>query len=290
MEKKTQPAAGQEALGYASPTTYEELRAVLSSGTAQMPKKLRQIAIFMWQHPDEVALGSSASLAQQAGVQPSTLVRFAQTLGFSGFSEFQELFKAHVKATWPAGGAKRSPSRRVAEPMPKMLGGLVSAAQESLARLESTFNEDSFNTVVEKLASAKNIYLLGSKRAYPVAHYMSLTFFQQGVFNVLIDNIGSVAMDQVTCISKGDVVLAISFSPYNSITPEVAAAARDYGADVVAITDSKFSPLVDLSSSYLEIVESTHAGFRSLSSTIVLGMSLVLAVVQARAIAKTETE
>ena len=63
------------ALGYIQPQTYEELRAVLSSGTVHFPKRLRQVAIFLWQHPSDVALGTIAQVAAQAGVQPSTLVR-----------------------------------------------------------------------------------------------------------------------------------------------------------------------------------------------------------------------
>ncbi len=84
------------ALGYSRPGSYEELRAVLSSGTARLPKKLRQVAIHLWQHPTAVALGTVTSVAREAGVQPSTLVRFAQAFGYSGFSDLQEVFKAHL--------------------------------------------------------------------------------------------------------------------------------------------------------------------------------------------------
>ena len=106
---------GRAALGYTRPRTYEELRAVLSSGTVHFPKRLRQVAIFLWQHPGEVALGTISEVATQAGVQPSTLVRFAQTFGFAGFSEFQDLFKEHIKGSWPDGRARNggpSPARR----------------------------------------------------------------------------------------------------------------------------------------------------------------------------------
>ena len=51
------------ALGYTKPQTYEELRAVLSSGTVHFPKRLRQVAVFLWQHPSEVALGTIAQVA-----------------------------------------------------------------------------------------------------------------------------------------------------------------------------------------------------------------------------------
>jgi DNA-binding MurR/RpiR family transcriptional regulator len=100
------------ALGYSRPGSYEELRAVLSSGTARLPKKLRQVAIHLWQHPTAVALGTVTSVAGEAGVQPSTLVRFAQAFGYSGFSDLQEVFKAHL-ADATAGKAPRAARRRV---------------------------------------------------------------------------------------------------------------------------------------------------------------------------------
>jgi hypothetical protein len=86
------------------------------------------------------------------------------------------------------------------------------------------------------------------------------------------------------------VVLAISFSPYNSITPDLVAIAKERGAQIVSITDSKFSPLVKLSRRHLEVVESSHAGFRSLAGTTVMGMALVLAVARMRMSATDRVE
>ena len=76
---------------------------MLASGTIHFPKRLRQVAIFLWQHPSDVAVGTISQVAEQAGVQPSTLVRFAQIFGYAGFSDFQALFKEHVKGSWPDG-------------------------------------------------------------------------------------------------------------------------------------------------------------------------------------------
>ena len=63
-------------------------------------------------------------------------------------------------------------------------------------------------------------------------------------------------------LAPRDVVFAISFSPYNSITPALAATARQKGAAVLAITDSPLSPLAPLSRAWLEINE---VGFWRLS-------------------------
>lgn len=272
------------ALGHTKPRTYEELRAVLSSGTVHFPKRMRQVAIFLWQHPSDVALGTIVQVAEQAGVQPSTLVRFAKIFGYTGFSDFQGLFKDHVKESWPEGPVRDGQGAKAGHTGEhgRFLTGMVGASRSSLARLDSEFDFASFDAMVEYLASADLIYVIGSKRAFPVATYLSLTLSQQGVRNVLVDNVGSTALDQVACIGKGDVVLAISFSPYNSITPDLVAVANEHKARIVTITDSTFSPLVRLSDTWLEVVEADFAGFRSLAASLAVGMALVHGVVMRR--------
>jgi DNA-binding MurR/RpiR family transcriptional regulator len=272
------------ALGYTKPRTYEELRAVLSSGTVYFPKRLRQVAIFLWQHPSDVALGTIAQVAEQAGVQPSTLVRFAQIFGYAGFSDFQALFKNHMKGSWPEERAGFGQERSAPEPSANLhfLNGMIDASQASLARIGNGFDSENFERMVGLLASADLIYVIGSKRAFPVTTYLSLTLSQQGVRNVLVDNVGSSALDQIGCIGERDAVLAVSFSPYNSITPDLVAVAHERKARIVAVTDSTFSPLVKLSDGWLEVVESDFAGFRSLAASLAVGMALVHGVVAHR--------
>ena len=265
-------------LGHAQPRTYEELRAVLASGTVHFPKRLRQVAIFLWQHPGEVAVGTISQVAGQAGVQPSTLVRFAQAFGFAGFTDFQLLFKAHVRGAWSEGQAPPSdPGGSL-----HFLHGLVAASQASLARVADGVDVAAFERAVSLLAAAELIYVIGSKRAFPATTYVSLSLSQQGVKNVLVDNVGSTALDQVGCIGPRDAVLAVSFSPYNSITPDLVAMARDRAAAIAAITDSALSPLVPLADATIEVVESDFAGFRSLAASLAVGMALVHAIVARR--------
>ncbi len=99
---------------------------------------------------------------------------------------------------------------------------------------------------------------------------------------MLVDNVGSTALDQVGCIGPRDAVLAVSFSPYNSITPDLVAMARDRAAAIAAITDSALSPLVPLADATIEVVESDFAGFRSLAASLAVGMALVHAIVARR--------
>ena len=90
-----------------------------------------------------------------------------------------------------------------------------------------------------------------------------------------MDNVGSTALDQVACVRPGDVVLAVSFSPYNSITPDLVVVAHERGARVLTLTDSALSPLVKLSDIWLAVVEQNFAGFRPLAASLAVGMALV---------------
>jgi DNA-binding MurR/RpiR family transcriptional regulator len=263
-----------EALGYSTPRTYEELRAVLSSGSTHLPKRLREVAIFVWQHPAEVALGSIISVAEQAGVQPSTLVRFAKTFGYAGFSEFQDVFKEHMKI----GGLPVISSSTVEKSGggERVTAALIDAAQRALTRLDQNFDEKSYRNMLKALNRAEIIYLIGSKRAFPVVTYMSMTLSQQGIRNCLVDNVGSLGFDQISCCTKRDAVIAINFSPYNSITPDLVEAAKQNGATVTAITDSTFSPLTRLADHIIEVVEMEYAGFRTLTGTMTVAASVVM--------------
>ncbi len=269
------------ALGYSRPGSYEELRAVLSSGTARLPKKLRQVAIHLWQHPTAVALGTVTSVAGEAGVQPSTLVRFAQAFGYTGFSDLQDVFKAHL-ADGGRGGADQWEEASSSEAA-RLVDGFIRSSATSLAGVRDRLDLAQFEAMSQTLAGADLIYIIGSKRAFSLVSYVSLALANLGVRNLSLDNVGSTAFELLRCASASDAVLAVSFTPYNSITPELAASAAQRGVPIVSMTDSAFSPLVPVSKAYIEVIEESFSGFKSLSATLAVAMALVLRVEQRRA-------
>ena len=273
------------ALGYSAPGSYEDLRAVLSSGTVRLPKRLRQVAIFVWQHPAVVALGTVTSVAAQASVQPSTLVRFAQTFGYSGFSELQEVFKTHLaEANVPGAPARRN------EPIEasRLVDGFLAASAASLARVRDRLDVERLEEMAQTLAAAEILYLVGSKRAFAVTNYISLSLANLGVRNFALDNVGAAAFEVLRGATARDALLAVSFTPYNSITPELAAAAAQMGVPILSLTDSAFSPLAPISRAYVEVVEESFSGYKSLSATLAVAMALVLRVAQQRDAGKGE--
>src|SRR3712207_9590471 len=80
-----------------TPGDYEGLSTLLLSRRDAMPKRLKQLAAFALEHPEDVAFGTVAGIADHAGVQPSTLVRFAKSLGYDGFSHLQQIFRSEER-------------------------------------------------------------------------------------------------------------------------------------------------------------------------------------------------
>jgi DNA-binding MurR/RpiR family transcriptional regulator len=63
------------------PEDYESLRLAMSERHRLLSKRLQQLAEFALDHPTDMALRTVAQLAAEAGVQPSTLIRFANGFG-----------------------------------------------------------------------------------------------------------------------------------------------------------------------------------------------------------------
>ena len=83
------------------PETLDQLMTQIEQQHASMPKRLREIGNFALGHPEAIALSTLAELAAETDIATSAFVRFAQTLGFDGFSQMQALFRQQVRSSWP---------------------------------------------------------------------------------------------------------------------------------------------------------------------------------------------
>jgi DNA-binding MurR/RpiR family transcriptional regulator len=268
----------------APPRDLPSLRAMIVDRQERLPKRLLQAGQFALAHPQDMAFGTIAEVAQSASVQPSTLVRFAQALGYAGFSDLQAVFRAHARDRWPDYRERLDGLR--SDPLESgpsgLLAGFARASMTSIGRLQDTLDPAALQQAVEVLAQADTLYLLGARRAFPVVTYLAYALRKLGVNCQMVDHVGGLAADQVELIRPHDAVLAISFTPYTPTTLELAAHSARRGIPLVAITDTPFSPLVQGAQVWLEVVEADHAGFRSLAATFALAMALAVGVAERR--------
>jgi DNA-binding MurR/RpiR family transcriptional regulator len=264
-----------------SPRDFEALRAMIVERRDSLPKRLAQVAVYALDNPDEIAFGTAASIAQSAIVQPSTLVRFAQAFGYQGFSELQEVFRSRLRERVLSYDERLQRMRQHGIATSKsslVLDGFLEAAQRSVSDFRDKINLDTLERAVDTLSAAETIYLIGLRRSFPITSYMSYAMGKLGIRNILIDAVAGMGAEQAGFVSPRDAVLAVSFTPYASETVALTNAAGVRGAKIVSITDSVFSPIASPADVLIEIVEANFEGFRSMTATLALAMSLAVAV------------
>ena len=267
------------------PQDFETLRRTITSRRSSLPRRLLQVADFALDRPQEVAFGRVADLARQAGVQPSTMVRFAQALGYAGFSDLQAVFLSRARTRWPEYRerleALETSDLHAGDPA-ALLRGFMHAATDSIGRLAESINEVALQRAVTVLAGAQTIFLLGTRRAFPAVAYLAYALRRLAVPCQMVEQSAGLAPEQVALLGRADAVLAFSFTPYAPFTLELAAAAFQADVPVVAVTDGAFSPLTQSASVWLEVAEADHAAFRSLAGTFALASTLAVAVAARR--------
>jgi DNA-binding MurR/RpiR family transcriptional regulator len=267
----------------APPRDFEGFRALLLDRRDGLPSRLVRAAEYALAHPDEIAFGTVALVAEAAEIQPSALIRFAKALGYNGFSELQEVFRHRLRERWPPYGERLAKLRTEAPDGPAGLLKRFSASSAlSLAKLDDTVAPEDLERAIAVLAGAGTIHLLGLRRAFPVASYLAYALGKLQVSANLVDHVGALAGEQIGAARDGDALIAISFTPYTPATIELANAFSGRGFPVVAITDSAFSPLAPAAAARIEIVEADVGGFRSLAATFCVAMTLAVAVAERR--------
>lgn len=268
------------------PRSFDGLKELLIARRDALPRRLVQVAAFALENPDEIAFGTVASVAAQAEVQPSTLIRFAKSIGYAGFTDLQEVFRQRLKSRWPDYGERLASLGKTTDKAgtdaSALLHGFTESAIASIERLRDTISSADIERATEILAKADSIYLLSLRRALSVTEYLVYTLAKLGIRAVAVDNLGAMAPEQAASATKRDAVIAVSFTPYTPVTVELTQQFAERGVPVIAITDSPFSPISPSATVQFEVVEADYSGFRSLSATLSLAMALAVATAARR--------
>ncbi len=222
-------------------------------------KGQKLIAGYVLEHYDKAAYLTASKLGALVGVSESTVVRFAIELGFDGYPEFQHSLQEIIRN-------KLTSFQRI-EVTNNLIGDgdvlekvLLSDADKIRRTLEE-IDHASFLDSVSKIVSAKRIYIMGVRSSSTLAGFLTYNF------RMIFDNViqvqtssGGELLEQMMRVEKGDVVIAISFPRYSKSIIHGVEFAKSKGADVVALTDSRLSPIAQYADQLL-IAQSDMASF-----------------------------
>ncbi len=253
-----------------------DLMRMIQTKFSRLSKGQKLIAEYILKHYDKAAFMTAAVLGASVGVSESTVVRFANQLGYEGYPELQKALQELIKN-------KLTTARRIELsndfiiPNNALKGVLKSDIENIRATMEK-INYEAFESTVNSILNSKKIYIVGLRSSAALADFLGF------YLNLILDNVKIVSygmsdiFEQMLTLGEGDCVIGIGFPRYAMRTVETLNYAKSRGADVVAITDSVLSPLAT-KADYVLIAESNMASFvDSLVAPLSVINALIIAV------------
>jgi DNA-binding MurR/RpiR family transcriptional regulator len=261
-----------------SPETYAELMDRIKAAYPDLTPQFQAGAKYLLDHPDEIIISSMRTIARNADVQSSTLVRLAQHFGFRGWPELKAVFVERVRSI-PEGYAKKAQSIT----RQKKSGGLIAEvfkSQRINLDVTETRNQSSLLAAAKLIEAMKQVHIAGFRASYPIAFSFQYLYrlFRPSVH--LIDGHAGTIEMALRAVGKDDGIVVIGFAPYSAEALTVAREARRIGCKLVAITDSDVAPIaLEADESIVIAVESpsffpsTVAGVAAVESLVELLVS-----------------
>ena len=254
---------------------FELLKARMADHFSQMSPQVQSAARYVLDNADDVALMSMRQLAKAANVHPTTMVRLAQALGFEGFNDLKEVFQTRMRA---------APDDLVGRA--RGLQGQKGSTAALLEEIEQNAHNNIYQTLhgcgpeeLEKAAdfllSAKRVFVMGLRISYPVAFSF---FYAYSMFRSnarLVDGRAGTVADVLRGIGEGDVLLAMSVSPFSRETVRAVTYARNRGAGILTISDSEITPLDGQGTASLVARNESMTFFPSMTANMALAESLI---------------
>ena len=261
----------------------EELQADILDKYSNLSRRLQQVAQHLLDHPDDMALETLAVVAKRIGVQPSTIVRFAQTMGFEGASSIQRLYRANLLSGKHALGYrerirdfKKKSSTADSNSPRQLVNELIEGNILSLEHFRNSVSTASLTKTVKIIDRAPHVYLAGFGRSYSVSAYISYALQRLQKRAHLVSGGGGASRYEIRQAARGDALIAIGYEPYSKEIAEVLRVAREAKLKIIGISDSLVSPIcVDSHVSFV-VADPEIRDFRSLATSMLLAQAIVL--------------
>ncbi len=220
----------------------EDLLAYLKGKMAGFSRGQRAIARYIISNYDKASYMTAAELGKNAGVSESTVVRFAFELGYGGYPEFQQEMAAYVSRR--LNHVRRLELATDEMDYDEVADFVMGNDMENIKSAWKNLDRNAMNKAVETILSGRKIYVIGIRGCAPLAGLLAF-YLNLVVDNVVLveSNSSTEIFEQMYRVGSEDVVIGISFPRYSMRTIKAMEYANDRNARIIAITDSKHSPL-----------------------------------------------
>lgn len=238
-------------------------------------KGQKRIATYILEHYKEAAFMTACKLGATVDVSESTVVRFAAELGFAGYPELQQAMQEMVRSRLTSLQRIEVTRSRMADD--EVLESVLSSETHNIRRTLDELPRETFNNAVDALVNARRVYIFGAGSCRALASFSAyyLKLLLPDV-QMIYTSSNMEILEDLLSIGEEDALLTVSFPRYSSKAVNTADFAHKRGAKVIALTDSRLSPIAPYATHLLlahsdmaTIVDSLVAPLSVLNSLIV---------------------
>lgn len=218
-----------------------DLIKLIHSKFHNLSKGQKIIAQFIMSNYDKAAFMTAAKLGEKVGVSESTVVRFANAIGFIGYPQLQKQLQEMVKTKLTT--VQRIEMTSDYSNEESVLKNVLKADMENVRATLDEINYAVFEQVVKGITDSKAVYIIGLRSSTALAEFLGfyLNLIMDKV-HVVTYTIGDI-FEQLFRVGEDDIVIGMGFPRYSARTVNALEYCKSRGAKVVAITDSLLSPL-----------------------------------------------
>lgn len=240
------------------------MKRVIRNRYPGLPGNQRKVADFFLQHAQEIPFLSIVEIERRSGASKATVVRLAQSLGYSGFLKLRRAMREGAQSALQQEGVFSIPSKRGARET------LRSVAEQDIQNITNTVaNIDGavFAAIGRRIVRASTVYTLGLGISALMARVMAYSLNQVAVRAVPFVHDYETFFEQLPFLVPRDVLIAFSFPPYSRETVDAVREAAGRSITIIGITDRETSP-ISFACTHVLPIRSTNMLFTNSISAI----------------------
>jgi DNA-binding MurR/RpiR family transcriptional regulator len=241
----------------------------IAAALNRLSPKQKQLARFLLDNRYLVSFTSASQIGASVGASAATVVRFAQKLGYGGFSELRSAIREELPTYLTA--AERIERRLAAPPNSHDIPQQVFHTEISnIERTASSLDKARLDAALEAMVGARRILVVGCGLSAAPVWFLAHSLKVIG-FDVRMDIDGGLSLaTEIAQLRPATLLVAIDLWRYSRSTVEGARAAKNQGAQIIAVTDSIMSPVARVADYAFEVA--TEGTGHSLSPTAVMSL------------------
>lgn len=235
------------------------------------------IADYLTGNLNDIAFCTLEELADRIGVSTTTIIRFSRTLGYSGYSDMQKDIQSNIQTKV---GLPDRLENLEHYPSNTLLAESFRNDIHNIQRTLEVQSNENLQAVINAVSKAPNVYILGMRSSFSVAHYMAsrLSEIRENIH--LVQSVGMLYPEEIVSAKDGDVCIAYLFPRYSKLSTTILSWLKNEGVKIILFTSQNYSAVQGYGDIILPCSISSLSYKNSYAAPLSLSNYLIAAIAQ----------